>query len=68
MAIDRPRSSFIPNYFPIACFKVRKIVMTIFVQEVSQKENATLYHYFPHNQHLFQLPDCASQQVFYFLP
>jgi len=32
-------------------------------QEVSPKENATLYHYFPHNQHLFQLPDCASQQV-----
>merc|ERR1719205_409291 len=29
----------------------------------SAKENATLYHYFPHNQHLFQLPDCASQQV-----
>jgi len=27
------------------------------------KDNATLYHYFPHNQHLFQLPDCASQQV-----
>jgi len=32
-------------------------------QEVTEKENATLYHYFPHNQHLFQLPDCASQQV-----
>jgi len=32
-------------------------------QEASPKENATLYHYFPHNQHLFQLPDCASQQV-----
>ena len=28
-----------------------------------QKENATLYHVFPHNQHLFQLPECASQQV-----
>jgi len=28
-----------------------------------EKDNATLYHYFPHNQHLFQLPDCASQQV-----
>lgn len=27
------------------------------------KENATLYHVFPHNQHLFQLPECASQQV-----
>jgi len=27
------------------------------------KDNATLYHYFPHNQHLFKLPDCASQQV-----
>ena len=34
-----------------------------FLQEVTEKENATLYHYFPHNQHLFQLPDCASQQV-----
>jgi len=32
-------------------------------QDVTPKENATLYHYFPHNQHLFQLPDCASQQV-----
>jgi len=29
----------------------------------SEKENATLYHVFPHNQHLFQLPECASQQV-----
>lgn len=29
----------------------------------AEKDNATLYHYFPHNQHLFQLPDCASQQV-----
>jgi len=28
-----------------------------------EKGNATLYHYFPHNQHLFQLPDCAAQQV-----
>ena len=28
-----------------------------------EKENATLYHVFPHNQHLFQLPECASQQV-----
>ena len=28
-----------------------------------EKKNATLYHVFPHNQHLFQLPACASQQV-----
>ena len=41
--------------------------MTIFSQDVTPKENATLYHYFPHNQHLFQLPDCASQQVVPFL-
>jgi len=27
------------------------------------EENATLYHYYPHNQHLFSLPSCASQQV-----
>ena len=27
------------------------------------EDNATLYHVFPHNQHLFQLPECASQQV-----
>jgi len=26
-------------------------------------ENATLYHYYPHNQHIFSLPECASQQV-----
>ena len=32
-------------------------------QEAAAKENATLYHVFPHNQHLFQLPECASQQV-----
>jgi len=29
----------------------------------SQEDNATLYHVYPHNQHLFQLPECASQQV-----
>ena len=29
----------------------------------NKKKNATLYHVFPHNQHLFQLPACASQQV-----
>ena len=29
----------------------------------SNDGNATLYHVFPHNQHLFQLPECASQQV-----
>jgi len=29
----------------------------------SKDDNATLYHVFPHNQHLFQLPECASQQV-----
>ena len=63
MAIDHPRSSFPPTYFPITQDKVRKISL----QEVSPKENATLYHYFPHNQHLFQLPDCASQQVVPFL-
>jgi len=28
-----------------------------------EDDNATLYHVFPHNQHLFQLPECASQQV-----
>ena len=37
---------------------------------LSSEENATLYHYYPHNQHLFSLPSCASQQVnnssFYF--
>lgn len=31
--------------------------------QAAEKENATLYHVFPHNQHLFQLPECASQQV-----
>lgn len=31
--------------------------------KISEEENATLYHYYPHNQHLFQLPECASQQV-----
>ena len=67
MAIDHPRSSFLKTYFPIICAKVRKIVMAIFFQDVTPKENATLYHYFPHNQHLFQLPDCASQQVVPFL-
>lgn len=30
---------------------------------LSPEENATLYHYYPHNQHLFSLPSCASQQV-----
>ena len=30
----------------------------------ADETNATLYHYYPHNQHLFSLPDCASQQVF----
>merc|ERR1719219_2822641 len=28
-----------------------------------KKGNATLYHYFPHNQEQFLLPECASQQV-----
>jgi len=31
--------------------------------QASDDTNATLYHVFPHNQHLFQLPACASQQV-----
>ena len=33
------------------------------VFQASDDTNATLYHVFPHNQHLFQLPACASQQV-----
>ena len=46
-----------PHQGQIDCYRM------FFLQEVTEKENATLYHYFPHNQHLFQLPDCASQQV-----
>jgi len=32
-------------------------------KDKQEDENATLYHYYPHNQHLFSLPECASQQV-----
>merc|ERR1719208_567545 len=42
------------------------LLMLTFVSTISGQEedkNATLYHVFPHNQHLFQLPACASQQV-----
>lgn len=36
---------------------------TSHTQVPKSDDNATLYHVFPHNQHLFQLPECASQQV-----
>jgi hypothetical protein len=26
----------------------------------------TKYHYYPHNQHLYLLPECATQQVSFF--
>ena len=42
--------------------RMQHCTITIF-QEVEEGENATLYHYYPHNQHLFSLPACASQQV-----
>jgi len=44
-----------------------KVICEVQTQDVENAEadetNATLYHYYPHNQHLFSLPDCASQQV-----
>jgi len=51
---------------PSACLNLCSLLLLFSgakAQDVTPKENATLYHYFPHNQHLFQLPDCASQQV-----
>jgi hypothetical protein len=36
---------------------------------ITDDTKPTKYHYYPHNQHLYLLPECATQQVcekFYF--
>ncbi len=52
------------QYLVIVPSKLEFNVILLF-QEVDKliDENATLYHYYPHNQHLYLLPECASQQV-----
>ena len=67
-----PNNKYEPVYIIIWLFswilRIRLPWLPSYLQESvaapqAPKDNATLYHYFPHNQHLFQLPDCASQQV-----
>lgn len=48
--------------FAHACIYVSQAQQVV-KNKLSEEDNATLYHYYPHNQHIYSLPECASQQV-----